>query len=126
MPDEAEQNKYLDIFLTDIQLHTNPAVNPKPFDRQIMKSVRSGKPGRVYNKLLPPSDEDRKNGKFKINLMYLPEIQRAQVEAQKQGKTLRIRYPKDGLKVYAGADTIEFLKARENRKWKPFKPLIGK
>lgn len=128
MPSEEDKNKYLDIVLTDIQLHTNKHSHPKPFDRQLAKSLRNGKPGRVYNTLPPPkqSPEDIKSNGFKMNLMSLPEIQRAAVEAQKQGKILRVFYPKNGLPVYAGNDTVEFIKARENRKWKPFQPLIGK
>ena len=47
-------------------------------------------------------------------------------EAQKQGKKLRILFPSTGLNIYAGKDTMEYIQAKENRKWKPFQPLVGK
>lgn len=123
------KTEYLDVMLTDIQLHVTQHSHPRPFDRQLAKSLRNGKPGRVYNQLPPPttmSAEDHKNGRFKINLMGIPEIERAALEAKKQGKKLRILVPSTGLNVYAGKDTVEFIKARENQKWKPFQPLVGK
>ncbi len=129
MADAQNQTQYLDIILTDIQLHVTHHSNPKPFDRQLAKSLRNGQPGRVYNHLPSPStlsEEDHKNGRFQINLIGIPEIERAAREAQKQGKKLRILIPSTGLNIYAGKDTEEFIEAQKRRKWKPVEPLVGK
>lgn len=100
--------KYFDVQLTDISLHTQEVRKPVSFGRAISKSISNGLPGRAYmtgnNVKL-----DESTGKMTFIIPFGPEISQAVVKAKKQGKILRIIMP-NGTPVLLGDDTKERLK----------------
>lgn len=89
------------ISLTDIQLHSNESTNPQSFKRKIEKSVKSGKAERCYNTRV-----EMDGNKFRI-AMDLPE--------DAQDRDIILTYPKEGVPIYLGKDSIEKIKSLKNK-----------
>lgn len=105
---EPIKSPYHDIIMTDITLHARTFRKPLTWYRTILKSFRSGKPGRAYFNNSIIRDKD---GHVRISIP-LPQAIQDQISAAKHaGKKVRIFVPKDGLPLLAGKDTIEFIKA---------------
>lgn len=100
--------KYFDIQLTDISLHTQAVRKPNSFGRAVSKSITNGLPGRAYvtgdNVKL-----DESTGKMTFTVPLGPEITQAAEKARKEGKILRLVMP-NRMPVIFGEDTIERLK----------------
>lgn len=101
-------NKYFDILLTDISLHTQEVRKPNSLGRAISKSMSIGLPGRAYM----TGDNVKFNestGKMTLSIPFGKEITQAVEKAKKQGRTLRIIMP-NGTPVLLGEDIKERLK----------------
>lgn len=100
--------RYFDIQLTDISLHTQEIRKPDSFGRAISKTITNGQRGRAFmakdNVKL-----DESTGKMTFTIPFGPEITQAVEKANKQGMTLRIIMP-NGIPFLLGEDTIERLK----------------
>lgn len=107
-------SKYLDIVLTDIRLHAQKPAHPKPADRVLRKSVKTGKEQRVHRPL-DKSSINAKTKTFDVTILREDEIQRLQSLAAKRGKQLRLIMPKGGLNLYLAPDGFEKLKALQKR-----------
>lgn len=100
--------KYFDILLTDISLHTQGVRKPNSLGRTISKSITNGLPGRAYM----TGDNISLNettGRMTFSIPFGPEIAQAIEKAKRHGKTLRIIMP-NGTPVLLGEDTKERLK----------------
>ncbi len=106
--------KYYDIVLTDLKLHVLKARKPKSFGYQMHRSLRTGKPGRARNHVNQISDEQDSDS-FEISFPLGEEILSAQQEAARQGKKLRILFPKDGIPIFAGEDTQEYILSKKKK-----------
>ncbi len=117
MPKEKEQNKYYNVLLTDLQLHTTKPQNPTPWYKAIFRSFRNKKPGRFYVEKFSSQND----GSLETTLINLakhdPEFQKQMEIAKKSGKKIRIIVPPN-LPIYPGKDLIEKLKA-ERKKHRP-------
>ena len=94
-------NDCLDIFLTNIQLHSQKVRKPNSLGRQYVKSVRARKAvGRAYsnNMMLKP-----RGGSLSIDLGM---EQLYELARQKGKKYVRIFAQKGGLPIYLGKDSI--------------------
>lgn len=101
----------LDVIITDYQLHTTKARNPKSLGRQIAKSFGNNKPGRAYSNNL---QLEGKSGVMSIDLGGMEELQDL---ARKKGKKyIRFLYPKSGVPVLPGSDTEERIEALKRKK----------
>lgn len=128
MADQEKPKKYFDYLITDIHLHVTKPTNPKPLDYHLIKASKNKKPFRVHRKLPPPDKMDLNDADhtFKMMLFDNQEIQRAKAEAERRGLIFRVLMPAEGIPIYAGRDSVEYLEARKNDKWKPHKQLVGK
>lgn len=99
--------EYYDIILTDIRFHIAKKRKPLHWYRAMMKSIHNKRLGRFYvNKAKPNQD-----GTFGFELSLPEEIQTQISNAQLAGKKIRILMPKDGIPIYPGGDTLEYIKA---------------
>ena len=122
MSDNENQNKYLDIYLTDIQVHVQKMSNPAPLLKAVEKTVKTGKPaGRAYGKITGANEKDHT---MNFVLPFDDKTQARIKEAQRQGKQIRIWTPKAGLFVFAGKDTVEKIEADKRKKSKRFDKLL--
>lgn len=111
-------SRYYDIVLSDIQLHVQKPRKPESFLRKVMKSIRSGKPGRAYSKI---SDfKVNADDTFELPIAFSPEEQAKFDQAKAEGKQIRIFRPKGGLNIYAGKDVVEYMKAHPEKLLRSF------
>ena len=101
--------EYVDIYITDVQLHTVLPQRPKSVWRIIEKAIHSKKEQRAYT-----ADTKFVDGKshFTFNDSGIEEAIR---KAHAEGKEIRIHKPEGGIPVYLGKDAEEFAKARERK-----------
>lgn len=102
--------EYVDVILTDIQIHRLKPTNPKPMVDTFQKAARTGKPGRAYSSdLIVNSD-----GTLSMQIQLHGKSKRE----YESGKQVRFFLPKGGLPVYLGQDALEFMEAHERRQQK--------
>ncbi len=101
-------DRYFDILLTDISLHTQEVRKPISFGRAISKSITTGQQGRAFMSR-DNVNLDEPTGKMTFTIPFGPEITQAVEKAKKQGKILRIIMP-NGTPVLLGEDIKERLK----------------
>lgn len=117
------------ILLTNLALHTRAGQPTASFAKAEGKAAQANKPeGRIYGHLPKPDskDIDLKNHTIKIRIDLPPDL----MEQVKRGE-VELVMPKDGLPIFAGKDTEEYIKSinrKERRKllhkhptrtWKP-------
>jgi len=107
-----KQDKYYDIFLTDVQMHVVEPRKPIPWYRVISRSLINRKPGRFYTTHFEMNDKERT---IKLSFPPSPKTQQQTEEAKKKGKTIRFITPKNGIPVCLGKDVIEKLEADTNK-----------
>ena len=100
------------IILTDLAFHTRTGQPTASFAKAEEKAVKASKPGRIYGHLPKPDpkDIDRKNHTIKFQINLPPDL----MEQMKRGER-ELVMPKEGLPIYAGKDSEDFLKGM-NRK----------
>lgn len=108
---ETQDQNYVGIILTDIQLHTNKMERSAPFSKLVSKSVKNNKPGRMYTRGISCA----KDGKITLPLFPNSEIQKIIDKYAKLGKKVKFFIRKSGLPILPGKDTLEFLEARKKR-----------
>jgi len=96
----GDNNFCQDITITDIQLHSTKATNPKSLYRKIEKSIRNGKPGRAFSNQIKLNQ----NGTFNFSIPALKEKEHSK-------NKIRLLVPKDGIPVFAGKDLIVKIKS---------------
>lgn len=100
--------KYFDIVLTDISLHTTEVRKPNSFGRAISKSITTEQEGRAFM-TRDNVKFDETTGKMTFTIPFGPEIAQAIEKAKNQGMTLRIIMP-NGIPFLLGEDTKERMK----------------
>lgn len=110
-----DETGYYDILLSDIQLHNTLPRKPLPWYRAIIKSFRNKKPGRFYTKDFSV-EKTNETSKFRLSIPLSKEIEEKVEEANKLGKKIRIITPENGIPIYLGKDTIEFLKSKQGKR----------
>ena len=103
-------DKYYDIILTDLRVHTVKPTNPTSLLREVARSAKNGnKPGRVYGSRLITNGNE---SSFEIPITK--DLQEQMDIAKRLGKKIRFFMPKDGIPIYPGSDTIQ--KIRTDKK----------
>ena len=100
--DNKKLKKVREVILTDIQVHAIEPINPKPLNRQVEKSIKSGKPGRAYT----TDFEMKPDGTI---LVRFPNY-------DSDGTPIKYLVPKEGLKVYLSSDAVDKLKSLNKNK----------
>lgn len=100
------------VLLTDLALHTRASQPTTSFAKAEGKAVNTGKLGRFFNHMPKPDpkDIDHKEHTIRFQIDLPPDL----MEQVKRGE-VELVMPKDGLPIYAGKDTEDFIKSM-NRK----------
>lgn len=118
MEKSLNNDKFVDIVLTDIQLHAVEPSKPKPWYRTIAKSCRNGKPGRLFFKqfnLAVAADNT-----LTVAMLLPQPIRDKMQEAENAGKTVRFILPKGGIPIVLGRDAVEKLRAERRKRQRLF------
>lgn len=97
----TEEQTY-DLILTDIRGHFLKATNPTPWYRAIMKSFRSGKPGRAFTNAIETTPDG-----LRVIFDLPPKVIKEMEEAEQAGKRVRVLMTKAGLPFSPGKDFID-------------------
>ena len=111
---KEKQNKYYNVLLTDLQLHTTKPQNPTPWYRTIFRSFRNKKPGRFYAEGFSIQNDDGIQATLLKLLKANPRFQQHMKVAEKLGKEIRIIIP-NNLPIFLGKGAIEKLKAKRKK-----------
>ncbi|MFZ2975897.1 MAG: hypothetical protein WA055_04720 [Candidatus Moraniibacteriota bacterium] len=103
-----ENNKFIDIQLTDIQLHVIKPRKPISLGRAIDKSLKSKKGGRAQSRDISNS----KNNEFTFSISLGKELLE---KAKQEGKQIRFILPESGISIIPGKDMIEYIKAQKKK-----------
>lgn len=109
--ENEKPTEYRDIILTDIQLHTTEIRKPVPWYRAIWRSIKNKMPGRFYGRDI----QFTKDGRPRFVFDLPPALKKEMKEAEKAGQKIRFWRHKDGIPVLFSKDTIERLKANEEK-----------
>jgi hypothetical protein len=101
--------QYHDITLTDIQLHVQEPCNPPSLYRATVKSIRNKRAGRVYTTQMSGNP-------LKV-VFDSPDMEEQIAAGQRAGKQIRFVIPKEGLRIVAGKDLVEFMKSHKKKLW---------
>lgn len=104
--------KYKVIQLTDFKLHTMPKRPTPSFGKEVRKAFQHNTPGRVYSTLPKPMVPKNDNS-FILDILKLdPDFVKMVQEEEAKGYKVLISVPKEGVPVFLGEDTVEFLKSK--------------
>ncbi len=97
-----KQHKPVSIILTHTECHVTKPRKPLSILRIAEKCLRNGKPAKAFTKDFTM----RKNGSSEITFDLLPkDIQKKAIKSGQ--KFIKVFAPKNGLPIYAGADTLQ-------------------
>jgi hypothetical protein len=108
--------KYKIITITDIALHTAKKKSTSSLGEKIKKSFITGEPGRVYAPIQKPSPS------FGGNMLILDMIKKDPVflkmvqEEEKKGYKILVALPNEGIPIFAGEDTKDFIKSKKGKR----------
>lgn len=108
--------KYKVIQLTDLKLHTAPKRPTPSFGKKVREAFQHNAPGRVYNTLPQPMVPKNDNS-FILEILKLdPDFVKMVQEEEANGYKVLISVPKEGVPVFLGEDTIEFLDSKNGKR----------
>lgn len=105
---DSDGIKCKDILITDLMLHTAP----KRKTSLKLDNLIPNKADRSYSPIEKPSTY--KDGSYSINLGT--DIPKIIEDGEKQGYKVNILIPKDGIPVFAGKDTLEFIESKNGKR----------
>jgi hypothetical protein len=113
---KKEGVKYKMIQITDIMLHTAMRRATISAGEKIRESFERNEPGRIYSPLEKPSSKDDKTFFIEI-LKNDPEFIKMAQECEAQGYKLVTAFPNEGIPIFAGEDTKQFLKSKNGKRF---------
>ncbi len=107
--------KYKIIRLTDIALHTAPKTPTPLVGKKIQKSFEENKPDRIYSHFEGNAVLDDRT--LVISLIKNdPDLMRMIKEEESKGYKVLIGLPKEGIPVFLGKDTVEFMNSKNGKR----------
>jgi hypothetical protein len=106
--------KYKIIKITDIALHTTKKRPTLLLGKKIKKSFESKKPGRFYGSIEKTFSKQKMIilDEIKKNRDLIKMVQ----EESKNGYKVLISFPKEGIPIRPGKDTIEFINSKNGQR----------
>jgi hypothetical protein len=105
--------KYMILQITDFALHTRTMRSTKNVGQKIEESIENHAPGRIYMS----KQDGLKNGLVDFNALNKNlDLVRFIQEQEKQGVKILLHFPKSGVPIIAGKDTVEFIESTRGRR----------
>lgn len=107
--------RYKILEVTDVALHTSQKRTTEKMGEKIKASIESNTPGRIYTSM----DNQNRLGGGLINLNAInknADLIRFIQEQEKQGVKILLHFPKSGVPIIAGKDTVEFIKSTRGKR----------
>ena len=114
--ERKEGMKYIVLQLTDIQLHTQK-MTQSSIGKKVVKSLETMESGRIYSYLQPKEITD---DQFNFTILDFAKKDKVLLKTiqdyESKGYKVLIQIPKNGLPVFPGKDTIEFMNSTNGRR----------
>lgn len=105
--------KYKILEITDFAMHTSEMRSTEKVGQKIQTSIENHAPGRIYMS----KQDGLKNGLVDFDILNKnPDLVRFIQEQEKQGVKILLHFPKSGVPVVAGKDTIEFVESTKGKR----------
>lgn len=113
--------KYKIIQITDITLHSPGRRPTKSVGEKVKKAFDKNEPGRIYQNLEKiDSDTEQHEGYFKISILDQihkdPSFMKMLKEEESKGYKVLLSIPKDGIPIYEGKDSKEFIDSKKGKR----------
>jgi hypothetical protein len=107
--------KYKIIQITDIAIHTAKKTPTSSITRKFQEAFTNDKPDRIYSKIEKPTISE--NGAFTLDLLKTdPDFVKMVQEEELKGFKVMIALPKNGIPIFAGKDTVEFINSKNGKR----------
>ncbi len=113
--EKREGLKYKVMQITDIALHTNKMQETPSIGKKFKQSLDSDKPSRIYTQTDKESLSNRKIVILDI-LKKDPEFIKMIQEEERNGFKVLIEIPNEGMPIFAGKDTNEFINSTKGQR----------
>lgn len=107
--------KYKIIQITDLQLHTATKTPTPSVGKKVQKAFESDKQDRIYSKI--DKTVVSENHTFTLELLKMdPDFVRMVQEEEANGYKVLIALPNEGIPVFPGKDTVEFMNSKNGKR----------
>ncbi|AKM84434.1 TPA: hypothetical protein DCZ46_03725 [Candidatus Campbellbacteria bacterium] len=107
--------KYKTIQLTDIALHTAKKTPTPSVGKKVQNAFKNDKPDRIYSKLEKTAVSDDKA--FTLDLLKMDsDFLKMVRDEEAKGYKILIALPNEGVPVFPGKDTVEFMKSKNGKR----------
>ena len=112
---QKEGMKYKIIQITDVALHTAQKTATSSVGKKIQKTFENNVPGRIYSLINKPSISEGKA--LTLELLKLdPDFVKMVQEEEAKGFKVLISLPKEGVPIFPGKDTVEFINSKNGKR----------
>ena len=120
-PLRAENGTKLKVIqITDLTLHTAKKHATASISKKLKESLGSNQPGRIYAPLQTSSPKEEYSQEEKVGMIDMlkkdPEFVKMVQEENKNGYKVVIAFPRAGVPVLAGKDTLEFMNSKNGKR----------
>lgn len=107
--------RYKVIQITDIALHTNKMRATPSIGKKFKQSFDSNRPGRIYSPIVNQAAPEQKVTVIDL-LKKDPEFTNMILEEEKKGFKVLIAFPNEGIPIFPGKDTVEFINSTKGQR----------
>jgi hypothetical protein len=111
----TQGDKCMIMQITDITLHTDSKRPTIAIGQKIVDVFRENQPGRIYTPMGQSAERD-KQAIVLAKLQNDPVFLKAVKGYQEQGYKVLFGFPKNGIPILAGKDTVEFIKSTKGQR----------
>lgn len=113
---EEKGVKYKILEITDVALHTKPG-KPSNNGKRLKKILENNTPGRIYRPITDMKADPDEEKKFKLEILKSdPDFVKMIQEEEAKGYKIVLAFPKGGIPLLAGKDTVEFMNSKNGKR----------
>lgn len=113
--ERKEGFKYKILEITDVAIHTSHKRTTENMGEKIKVAIESNSPGRIYTSM--DSQNRLETGLINFDALNKnPDLIRFIQEQEKQGIKILLHFPKNGVPIVAGKDTVEFIESTKGKR----------
>jgi hypothetical protein len=113
--------KYKIIQITDLTFHSSNRRPTKAVGEKVKEAFTKNEPGRIYQKIEKVEQTENQNeGYMKMAILDQikndPSFIRMLQEEEAKGYKVLLSIPKNGIPIYAGKDSVEFMDSKQGKR----------
>lgn len=114
---EKEGVKYRIIEITDITWHSTHKRPTESIFAKFLRAFRANKPGRIYASVKQDPNAFNDSKAYILDILKNDPNLAAKIrEEEEKGYKILIHIPREGVKMIAGDDTVEFIESKNGKR----------